>query len=350
MPIQPAPGDSPPTDLPPADRPPPDGKSSGRKSPGGQPTPHDSVFRRFFGVPENAASELRAVLPPDLAARLDLGALDPVPGSFIDGELTSRHSDLLFKTNLDGSDAYVYLLIEHQSSNDPLMAFRMLRYMTRIWEQYLRQTPKARQLPAVIPLVVYYARKRWTAPTQMLDLINLDPAEKKAAERYLPRFEFLLDDLTRVSDSQLLDRQLPAPALMTLVIIKIAPGNRNVAAELRKWKPQLRAVLDGPDGYQEFIALIIYTERVSEAPASELHELAASLGQDAEEAYMTTADMLRAEGRAQGRAETLVDMLTVKFGSLSDSVTQLVNVASSEQLRAWTLRTLTAETLDQVFA
>ena len=64
-------------------------------------------------------------------------------------------SDLLFTAPLDGRDAYVYLLVEHQSSLDPLMAFRMLRYVTRIWDQYLRGHPKARQPPAVIPLVVH---------------------------------------------------------------------------------------------------------------------------------------------------------------------------------------------------
>jgi hypothetical protein len=304
------------------------------------------VFRRFFGVPENAASELRAVLPPDLTARLDLGQLAPVPASFIDDELRWRYSDLLFTTELDGSDAYVYLLIEHQSSSDPLMAFRMLRYVTRIWEQHLRHHPNARLLPAVIPLVVYRDRRHWGAPVQMLDLIDLDPADKKAAEPYLPRFEFLLDDLTRVDDSQLLARELTPPALMTLVILTIAPGNPNVAAELRKWEAQLRALLDGPDGIEGFTALINYTEMVSEAPASELRDLAASLGPDAEEAYMTTADMLRAEGRA----ETLTDVLSAKFGSLPNSVAQRIHEAASDQLRAWTLRALAAETLDQVFA
>jgi predicted transposase YdaD len=82
------------------------------------------VFRRIFGVPANAASQLRAVLPPDLAARLDLGRLTPVPASFVDEALKWRYSDLLFTAPLDGRDAYVYLLAEHQSSADPLMSLR----------------------------------------------------------------------------------------------------------------------------------------------------------------------------------------------------------------------------------
>ena len=110
---QPGPGEGPP--------------SPGRKAPGRPPTPHDAVFRRVFGVPANAASQLRAVLPPGLTARLDLGRLAPAPGSFVDESLRWRHSDQLFTAPLDGRDAFIYVLIEHQSSDDPLMAYRMLR-------------------------------------------------------------------------------------------------------------------------------------------------------------------------------------------------------------------------------
>jgi hypothetical protein len=128
MPNQPDSGDSsPPADRPPPGRKAPGRKAPGRKAPGGQPTPHDSVFRQIFGVPENAASQLRAVLPPGLAGRLDLGRLARVSGSFVDEALKWRHSDLLFTAPLDGRDALVYVLVEHQSSADPLMACRVLR-------------------------------------------------------------------------------------------------------------------------------------------------------------------------------------------------------------------------------
>jgi predicted transposase/invertase (TIGR01784 family) len=180
-----------------------------------QPTPHDSVFRRIFGVPENAASQLRAVLPPDLAARVDLGRLATVPASFVDEALQWRYSDLLFTAPLDGRDAYVYLLVEHQSSLDPLMAFRMLRYVTRIWDQYLRGHPKSRQLPAVIPLVVHHGRSQWTGSAQLLNLIDIGPADRQVMQAYLPLFEFLLDDLAGVDGPTLRDRDLTPSALIT---------------------------------------------------------------------------------------------------------------------------------------
>jgi predicted transposase YdaD len=315
------------------------------------------VFRRIFGVPENMASQLRAVLPPGLVGRLDLGRLTRVPASFVDEALKWRYSDLLFTAPLDGRDAFVYLLAEHQSSADPLMAFRMLRYVTRIWDHYLRDRPRARQLPAVIPLVVHHGRGRWAGPVQLLELIDLGPAARQAVQDYLPRFEFLLDDLADVDGRKLRDRELTPSALITLLLLKTAPGNPRIPAELRPWAGQLRAVLDQPGGGEAFIALLTYIELVSETPADELRDLAASLGPDAEEAYVTTAEMLRAEGEARGvargraeeRAEALAEVLTVKFGPLPERVTKTVRAASIDQMRSWTARAVTAETFEEIF-
>jgi hypothetical protein len=229
--------------------------------------------------------------------------------------------------------------------------------VTRIWDHYLRDHPRARRLPAVIPLVVHHGRGRWAGPVQLLELIDLDPAARGTMQDYLPRFEFLLDDLSGVDGRQLRDRKLTPSALITLLLLKTAPGNSRIPAELRPWSRQLRAVLDQPDGGEAFIALLTYIELVSETPAGELRELVASLGPDAEEAYVTTAEMLRAEGEARGeargraeeRAEALVEVLTVKFGPLPESVLRPVRAASIDQMRSWTARAVAAETLDEVF-
>jgi hypothetical protein len=82
-------------------------------------------------------------------------------------------------------------------------------------------------------------------------------------------------------------------------LLKNARDNPDITAELRRWSGQLRAVLDRPGGAEEFTAMLTYIVLVGDAPAGELRDLAASLGPDAEEAYVTTAEMLRAEGKAE---------------------------------------------------
>jgi hypothetical protein len=314
----------------------------------GQPGPHDALFRRVLGEPVNAASQLRAALPAALAGRLDLDRLERVSGSFVDATLAWRHSDLLFTVPMADREALVYVLVEHQSSADPLMPFRMLRYVVRIWDHYLARHPGAAQLPVVIPLVVHHNKRPWTSPVQLGDLLDLDQATAGAAAEHLPRFAFLLDDLARLDEQALRARPLTPPARITLLLLKIAAGNSRLAADLRGWSDDLRAILDRPGGEEEFAAVLRYIELVGEAPADQLRTLVAALGPDAEEAYVTTAEMLRAEGEARGRSEALAQLLTLKFGQLPQPALDTLHAASASQLETWTARVLTADTLAEV--
>ncbi|MCP2320858.1 hypothetical protein APR12_006248 [Nocardia amikacinitolerans] len=73
---------------------------------------------------------------------------------------------------------------------------------------------------------------------------------------------------------------------------------------------------------------------------------------------MTTAERLRAEGRAEGRAQgeaagranALVDLLTSRFGPIPAAIADTIHTADPTQVRTWTVRVLTATTLDEVFA
>lgn len=319
-----------------------------------QTGPHDAVFRRILGEPANAASQLRAVLPDALLGRLDLGRLARVPASFVDDALRWRHSDLLFTAPTAGGEAFIYVLVEHQSSADPLMPFRMLQYMVRIWDYYLRERPRATRLPAVIPLVVHHDRRRWSGPTELRDLLLLDSGTVEAAGDFLPAFRFLLDDLACVDEQALRVRPLTPPVRVTLLLLKIAAGNPRLVEDLQPWVEELQAVVGRRGGQEEFQALLRYIQVVGEAPVDQLHKLVTQLGPEAEEAYVTTAEMLRAEGEARGeargRAAILVELLTFKFGPLPPATTQAIHAASVEQLRTWVTRVLTAESLDQVFA
>jgi predicted transposase YdaD len=75
--------------------------------------PHDALFRMTFSRVEHAAAEFRAVLPPAILARIDLATLVLESGSYVDGELASSESDLLFSVEVAGRRGLVYLLFEH---------------------------------------------------------------------------------------------------------------------------------------------------------------------------------------------------------------------------------------------
>ena len=81
-------------------------------------------------------------------------------------------------------------------------------------------------------------------------------------------------------------------------------------------------------------------EDVAEEPV--VRDLVRQLGPRAEETLMTGAEILRAEGRAEGeargRAEVLLKLLELKFGQVPASVAQRVNGAALQEIDRWVER------------
>ena len=52
---------------------------------------------------------------------------------------------------IEGHEAYIYLLLEHQSTPDRLMPFRMLKYICNIIDQHLKtHDTKIKKFPLFI--------------------------------------------------------------------------------------------------------------------------------------------------------------------------------------------------------
>lgn len=87
-------------------------------------------------------------LPAPLRALCNLNTLRLESGSFIDDELRASHSDILYSLQTQAGEGYIYLLIEHQSSADRHMAFRLMRYAIAAMQRHLDKGHT--QLPLVI--------------------------------------------------------------------------------------------------------------------------------------------------------------------------------------------------------
>src|SRR5690606_9611281 len=140
---------------------------------------HDKVFKGVFSKPEHAADLLRTSLPQALLEHLDMASLRLSPGSFVDDTMRERFTDLLYRVTLAGREAFVYLLLEHKSTADALTAFFMARYVIDILSEHVKNHPRARVLPAVVPLVVHHGAGGWNAATRLMQLYNL-PADDEA--------------------------------------------------------------------------------------------------------------------------------------------------------------------------
>jgi hypothetical protein len=59
------------------------------------------------------------MLPAALVARIDWSTLQAVDPAATGRDLRQLTSDLLFRVEVDGNEAFIYLLVEHQSSVVP---------------------------------------------------------------------------------------------------------------------------------------------------------------------------------------------------------------------------------------
>lgn len=153
--------------------------------------PHDSLFRAVFSDPAAAVGFLRANLPESVSAGLRWSTLALRNNTFIDDELRDSESDLLFAIDWQsGRPAWLYVLLEHQSTPSHWMRFRLLKYCCRIWDRDRSQCPKEPELRPIVPLVLYQGARPWKYSSEFSDLF----AEGMREWPWLPHFQHLLID------------------------------------------------------------------------------------------------------------------------------------------------------------
>ena len=147
----------------------------------------------FSDIP-TAHAFLENYLGAEIAQRIDWRGLQCESTSFIDEQFAESESDLLYTVPIDGQNAFVYILLEHQSTKDPLIAFRLLAYMVRIWEDFLRNNPKAKKLPPILPIVLSQGHKPWKSSTRFSSIVRSPRGLDAVVKRHSPDFEFQLID------------------------------------------------------------------------------------------------------------------------------------------------------------
>jgi predicted transposase/invertase (TIGR01784 family) len=165
----------------------------------------DNAFKRMIGDKQMflrfVKKFMRGIIPEKMADQLGagefpLGNLVLENTTFVPSDLRDKHSDVVWRISLDGYEAYFYILIEHQSSVDFLMPFRLLNYMTQLWLRYVTDAGRdARRkdfkLPPIVPVVFYEGERKWSADLRFSDKVR----SFDTFSRYVPEFEYKLVSL-----------------------------------------------------------------------------------------------------------------------------------------------------------
>lgn len=329
------------------------------------PGPHDTFVRHTFDHPENAAAELRAVLPEHVVSQVDWSSLRVESGSVVDSDLRETESDLLFSAHLRGGHPLLlYVLLEHQSSVDRWMALRMLRYVVRLLERWRQHHLDSTTLPLIIPLVMYHGPDgAWTAPRRVEDLFEFPGAAHEQWRALVPRFEYLLDDLTAEREEALKAR--PGPPMARLAWLALRYGrSEELARRLPEWVALFAQVQAGPEGDSQLAVLVHYLllmgDRAAHSAAGQVLNLVVGR-QRTEELMRSYGEELIEQGRQEGlarglargvirgRAEDILRILTARGMHLDEQARQrILTCTDVATLDRWFDKALNATSLADV--
>ncbi len=172
--------------------------------------PHDAFFKKMMSHPKVRNSVLRSFLPKDLQKFMDWQQLQVCSTSFQTNLGKEFIADLVLKTKITESedDAYIVLLLEHQSTPDERMPLRILEYSCEVMREH--EKSHKNELPLVYPVVIYHGREPYHYPTDILDMIK---APEALVRDFFPG-NFQLINLSEIEDEALkLDRWLASMAL-----------------------------------------------------------------------------------------------------------------------------------------
>jgi predicted transposase/invertase (TIGR01784 family) len=127
--------------------------------------PHDKFFRASMQNAPVAQAFFEHYLPTLIRDALDLNSFKLENSTYIDENLQETISDLVFtcryNEEISEGEAKVSLLVEHQSTPDRLMPFRVYHYMFNMIYTLLKGREKEQRndkLPVVYALVFYHGK------------------------------------------------------------------------------------------------------------------------------------------------------------------------------------------------
>ena len=285
--------------------------------------PHDKLVKSTFSDSDNARAFLKANIPRKLARRIDWNSLTLVSGSFIDPEFAATSSDLLFTAKIDGQPAFLYILFEHQNQEDPLIGLRLLTYMVRIWNDYLRNNPGATKLPPILPLVLAQDNKPWKSSTRFADLIDIPEGAGEEIKKHIPDFEFQLVELFRMPYNKILGtpmgiltlRALKAEKLQALLDDAVWDESLLIQLPSASFEMLMRYILDRDLDKPAFRRRLktLRNPKLSKNAMS----LAEQFRQEGREETRSLAEQFRQEGRQEGlifsKQQDILEALEIRF-------------------------------------
>jgi len=294
--------------------------------------PHDKFFKETFSNIEVAKDFVINYLPQSIMDIVDINTLEVQKDSFINADLEEAFSDMLFKINVNKQEGYLYFLFEHKSYVSKNITIQLLKYMIEIWETKAKKE-NIRELPMIIPLVIYHGNNEWKIKTSLGEMINGYDAIPEDVKKYVPDYEYLFYDLSRYTDEQI-KGEVKLRIVLTIFRDIFTKDSQVIRKSILRATEHLRELDDKQTGIEYFETFIRYVlnagQKLTKKEMNDIIGAIETTFPEGSETVMTLAEQFKQEGREEGIQEGIqegeanalakmaIRLLTKKFGSLSE--------------------------------
>ena len=158
---------------------------------------HDKLVKKILEKPREVEFVVRKAL--GIKEKLEI---EEVRNEFITIDYRGKQVDLLYKIK----NKEVYLLIEHQSTQDVKMPYRILEYEVQIIDRSFRKNNyQTEKLAKVIAIVIYTGPGEWKMPQRLEEIQISFNYSKKILEDYDLTVGYNLLDINKLSKEELLE-------------------------------------------------------------------------------------------------------------------------------------------------
>ena len=272
----------------------------------------DRSMRWLLEDKENVRG-LIEILASELVDFIDFSQLERQNTTFLSNKLQEQVSDLIFsvpfKRGAETDELLIYILIEHQSTVDVSMGFRMLFYMMHIWDAQRQRwlqdnVPKSEwRLRPILPIVFYSGDRRWHVPLSVTAIMD----KPEALTRFVPEFDTLFLNVKEMEATELTKTGHPFGWLLT--VLQNEQADKETIKEVLTEAIMHLNTLEPEQAEQRlrvlhyFVMLIV--NRRESAEHDELIDLVNEQSDQVEVEIMakTMADVMMEKGIEQGKAQ-----------------------------------------------
>ncbi len=315
--------------------------------------PHDCFVRLGLSDARTFASLLGLCGQTKPFAAVDVESLRCLNSDTVNGKLEERIGDLRFLARFKGTGApaEVFIFLEHQSTPDGLIPFRLLEYIVGAYRQFITALgnegiggENSARFPYPLAIVLYHGIRPWKGPLRMPDLLGAAPGVNAA----VLDFPIHLIDVARLPLDAITDDY--ALRILLEALQAAAEGTMNYRYEsiIQLFTPlrgdlRVRRLFDG---FIHYAAYLGKPARWVEMAKRMMFRLFAQ--QEAQEMADTIYDEYVEIGMAKGKVETILSILRLRFVSVPEPVVKKLEQSGDvAKLDALALTAVTCADVDE---